>query len=78
MKVESYLFTQFGIRVKRIIGDNTAEHKPLAEYAATKGTIWDPIPPYTSQLNGVAEIKNRYLIEPLIAILAKYNLPKYL
>ncbi|KAJ5562411.1 hypothetical protein N7535_003136 [Penicillium sp. DV-2018c] len=37
-----------------------------------------PHSPYTQQLNGVSEIKNRHLVEPLVAIMSEYQLPKYL
>lgn len=40
--------------------------------------MWDPTPPYTPQLNGVAERKNRHLIEPLVAVMADQQLPRYL
>jgi hypothetical protein len=36
------------------------------------------MPPYTPQLNSIAEIKNRHLIEPVILVMAENQLPKYL
>ncbi|KAG0154714.1 hypothetical protein PDIDSM_282 [Penicillium digitatum] len=75
---ETYLKTQFNYVIKKVHGDDAPEHKPLAAYLASKGTVWDPTPPYTKQLNGVAEIKNRHLVEPLVAVMAEYQLPKYL
>ncbi|QQK46171.1 Retrovirus-related Pol polyprotein from transposon TNT 1-94 [Penicillium digitatum] len=78
IQLETYLKTQFGYTVKRVHGDDATEHKPLATYLASKGTVWDPTPPYTKQLNGVAEIKNRHLVEPLVAVMTEYQLPKYL
>ncbi|QQK42944.1 hypothetical protein Pdw03_6845 [Penicillium digitatum] len=78
IQLETYLKTQFGYTVKRVHGDDATEHKPLAIYLASKGTVWDPTPPYTKQLNGVAEIKNRHLVEPLAAVMTEYQLPKYL
>lgn len=65
IQVINYLGTQFASKVKRIRGDNAAEHEPIQSYAADKRRIWVPAPPYTPQLNGVAEIKNRHLIEPV-------------
>lgn len=76
--LEKFLKIQLDLQIKRVHGDNAPEHQPLASYLETKGIIWDPVPPYTKQLNGVAEIKNRYLIEPLIAIMVEHQLPKYL
>ena len=52
--------------------DDIIEYKLLATYLTSKGIIWDPTPPYTKQLNGIAEIKNRYLVEPFIAVIAEY------
>ncbi|KAG0156199.1 hypothetical protein PDIDSM_3376 [Penicillium digitatum] len=51
--------------------------KTQFNYVIKKGTVSDPTPPYTKQLNGVAEIKNRHLVEPF-AVMAEYQLPKYL
>ncbi|KAG0159435.1 hypothetical protein PDIDSM_6957 [Penicillium digitatum] len=78
IQLETYLKTQFNYVIKKVYGDDAPEHKPLAAYLASKGTVWDPTPPYTKQLNGVAEIKNRHLVEPLVAVMAEYQLPKYL
>ncbi|KAG0154462.1 hypothetical protein PDIDSM_30 [Penicillium digitatum] len=78
IQLETYLKTQFNYVIKKVHGDDAPEHKPLAAYLASKGTVWDPTPPYTKQLNGVAEIKNRHLVEPLVAVMAEYQLPKYL
>jgi hypothetical protein len=68
IEVETYLKTQFDFTVKKVHGDDAAEHKPLAQYLQGKGVIWDPTP----------EVENRYLVEPLVAIMAEYHLPKYL
>ncbi|KAG0154310.1 hypothetical protein PDIDSM_1690 [Penicillium digitatum] len=76
IQLETYLKTQFNYVIKKVHGDDAPEHKPLAAYLASKGTVWDPTPP--KQLNGVAEIKNRHLVEPLVAVMAEYQLPKYL
>ncbi|KAG0161170.1 hypothetical protein PDIDSM_8704 [Penicillium digitatum] len=75
IQLETYLKTQFNYVIKKVHGDDAPEHKPLAAYLASKGTVWDPTPPYTKQLNGVAEIKNRHLVEPLVAVMAEYQLP---
>ncbi|KAJ5124616.1 Reverse transcriptase RNA-dependent DNA polymerase [Penicillium bovifimosum] len=78
ISLESYLRTQFNYVVKRVHGDDAPEHKPLDRYLKSRGVVWDPTPPYTQQLNGVSEIKNRHLVEPLVAIMSEYQLPKYL
>lgn len=78
IQLENHLKTQFGFTIKKVHSDDATEHKPLATYLASKGTVWDPTPPYTKQLNSVAEIKNRHLVEPLVAVMTEYQLPKYL
>lgn len=80
IKVESYLKTQFGYTVKALVGDNAREQTGHAftSYIVSKGISWEPSPPHTPQLNGVAESKNRRLIEPLVCIMTKHQLPKYL
>lgn len=74
----NYLKTQFNYDVKRIRGDNAGEHKLLDDYVSSQGIEWDPVPSYTPQLNGISEIKNRHLVEPLIAIMTENQLPKFL
>ncbi|KAG0160526.1 hypothetical protein PDIDSM_8056 [Penicillium digitatum] len=76
IQLETYLKTQFNYVIKKVHGDDAPEHKPLAAYLASKGTVWDPTPPYTKQLNGVAEIKNRHLVEPLVACYGRVSASK--
>ncbi|KAJ6102323.1 Reverse transcriptase RNA-dependent DNA polymerase [Penicillium sp. IBT 16267x] len=78
LKVEAFLKTQLNLTVKRVCGDNAGEHVAIAQHLESRGAIWDPSPPHTPQLNGIAEIKNRYLVEPLVAIMTEYQLPKFL
>ncbi|KAJ6090447.1 hypothetical protein N7486_009262 [Penicillium sp. IBT 16267x] len=77
-QVEAYLHTQLSMTVRRVCGDNAPEHTPLAKYLAERGIIWDSTPPYTPQLNGIPEIKNRWLVEPLVAVMTEHKLPKHL
>ncbi|KAJ6110199.1 hypothetical protein N7486_002434 [Penicillium sp. IBT 16267x] len=77
-QVEAFLHTQLGMTVRRVCGDNAAEHTPLAKYLAERGIVWDSTPPYTPQLNGIPEIKNRWLVEPLVAVMTEHKLPKHL
>ncbi|QQK46720.1 hypothetical protein Pdw03_1618 [Penicillium digitatum] len=39
IKLETYLKTQFNYVIKKVHGDDAPEHKPLAAYLASKGTI---------------------------------------
>lgn len=78
MKVETYLHIQFKYTVKHVVAENAKEHSPLARYLEDKGIEWHPIPPNTSELNGVAEMKNRYLLEPPRAVMIENQLPKHL
>ncbi|KAJ5497613.1 Reverse transcriptase RNA-dependent DNA polymerase [Penicillium fimorum] len=78
IQVEQWLKTQLNLTVKRVSGDNAKEHEPLREYLISKGAVWDPVPPYTPRLNGIPEIKNKHLLEPLVAIMSDNELPKYL
>jgi hypothetical protein len=76
--LEAWLKRQFNINVKTITGDNSLENEVIIPYLIEKGIIWDPIPTYMPSFNGIAEIKNHYLVEPTIAILMAYQLPYYL
>ncbi|KGO39027.1 Integrase, catalytic core [Penicillium expansum] len=78
IQVEQWLKTQLNLTVKRVSGDNAREHEPLREYVITKGAVWDLVPPYTPRLNGIPEIKNKHLLEPVVAIMSEHELPKYL
>ncbi|KAJ6086182.1 hypothetical protein N7486_010463 [Penicillium sp. IBT 16267x] len=77
-QVEAFLHTQLSMTVRRVCGDNAAEHTPLARYLAERGMVWDSSPPYTPQLNGIPEIENRWLVEPLVAVMTEHKLPKHL
>ena len=74
IQLESYLKTQFSFTIKKVYSDNTPKYKPLTTYLSSRGVIQDPTPLYIKQLNSVAKIKNRHLIEPLIAVITKYQL----
>lgn len=74
----SWLSQQFGYKVKHVVGDNAGEHESIKSFCTQQGIQWNLIPPYLSELNGVAEIKNRNLIEPLVVVMIENQLPKYL
>lgn len=70
--------TQQKTRVKAIRFDNAGENLSTAvkTFLDQKGIIIDSIPPYTPQLNGVAERLNRTLMEKVRCLLDQSGLPK--
>lgn len=73
-----YLHQQFNYKVKSIVGDNAGEHQAIEALCKHEGITRDHAPPYTPRRNLLAEIKNRWLVEPLVAVLSENQLPKHL
>ena len=75
------LFTRleniYGLKIKRIRSDNGTEFKnaQMDDLCENKGIHHEYSAPYTPQQNGVAERKNRTLIETARTMLADSNLP---
>lgn len=63
---------------KRFCCDNGGEYvnSELSNYLKTEGIQIETTPPYTPQLNGIAERKNRSLVEMARCMLLDANLPK--
>ncbi|OQE41636.1 hypothetical protein PENNAL_c0722G11228, partial [Penicillium nalgiovense] len=78
IQIEQWLQTQLNLTIKRVAGDNAGEHEPLRDYLLSKGKVWDPVPPYCPRLNGIPEVKNKHLVEPLVSIMSEHEIPKYL
>ncbi|GBM13453.1 Retrovirus-related Pol polyprotein from transposon TNT 1-94 [Araneus ventricosus] len=76
--VEFKKFLKVNDTVKRIRCDNAKEYVSgeLQKVARNAGVEIDPCPPYTSQLNGVAERMNRTLFDKARAMLYDSRLPK--
>ena len=74
----NYVKTQFNILIKQLSFNGGGEFVALIAYLESKGIVWVPTPPYTPELNGISEIKNRHLIEPTISVLMQAQLPKFL
>ncbi|GBM22349.1 Copia protein [Araneus ventricosus] len=76
--VEFKKFLKINDSVKRIRCDNAKEYVSgeLQKVARNAGVEIDPCPPYTPQLNGVAERMNRTLFGKVRAILYDSKLPK--
>ena len=56
---------QFGVSIRTFRSDNAREYlsSPFQQFMKSHGIIHQTSCPYTSQQNGVAERKNRHLIE---------------
>ncbi|GBN79553.1 Copia protein [Araneus ventricosus] len=76
--VEFNKFLKVNDTVKRIRCDNTKEYVSgeLQKVARNAGVEIDPCPPYTPQLNGVAERMNSTLFDKARAMLYDSKLPK--
>lgn len=72
--------TQFATNIKVLRSDNGGEYvnHDLAEFFLSQGMIHQTSCPYTPQQNGVAERRNRQLLEVTRAFLIHHNVPKYL
>lgn len=72
--------THFGTKMKRLRCDNGGEYRSreLKEFCVAEGIVLDFVPPYTPQLNGVAERINRTLCEKTRAMLVDAELDKRL
>ncbi|KAL6277717.1 hypothetical protein ACE6H2_021318 [Prunus campanulata] len=72
--------TQFATTIKVLRSDNGSEYvnRDLAEFFISQGMIHQTSCPYTPQQNGVAERRNRQLLEVTRAFLIHHNVPKYL
>ncbi|QRV78044.1 Retrovirus-related Pol polyprotein from transposon TNT 1-94 [Ceratobasidium sp. AG-Ba] len=77
---EALLANQFGKQLKRVRSDNGKEfvNKTFKDYAASQGTILEETAPHSSAQNGVAERKNRTLVEGARAQLFAQQLPRFL
>ncbi|QRW08769.1 Retrovirus-related Pol polyprotein from transposon TNT 1-94 [Ceratobasidium sp. AG-Ba] len=76
---EALLANQFGRKLKRVRSDNGKEfvNKTFKDYAASQG-ILEETAPHSSAQNGVAERKNRTLVEGARAQLFAQQLPRFL
>ncbi|KAF1318440.1 Gag-pol polyprotein, partial [Globisporangium splendens] len=70
--------TQTGRRVKVLRCDNGGEYKSakMSKFCADRGIVQQFTPPYTPQLNGVAERMNRTLVECARCMLEHAKMPK--
>ncbi|KAK6796289.1 hypothetical protein RDI58_003990 [Solanum bulbocastanum] len=68
---------QFGVSIRTFRSDNALEYlsSQFQEFMTHKGIIHQTTCPYTPQQNGVAERKNRHLIETARTLLLESNVP---
>ena len=71
--------TQFNSKVKILRSDNAREYfaQSLNTFLEDSGILHESSCPYTPQQNGVAERKNRHILETARALLFQRHLPKY-
>ncbi|CAM8993843.1 unnamed protein product [Rhodiola kirilowii] len=71
--------TQFGKAIKRFRSDNGGEffNNKLTSFLQSKGCIHQSSCPYTPQQNGLAERKNRHILEVARALMFEAGLPKH-
>lgn len=72
--------TQFNTCIKVIRSDNGGEYfkTDLTKFLNSKGILHQTTCPYSPQQNGVAERKNRHLLEVTRSLLIDGNIPSYL
>ncbi|RDX96421.1 hypothetical protein CR513_20926, partial [Mucuna pruriens] len=68
---------QFGKTIKILRSDNAKEYFSfeLNSYLSSKGILHQSMCPHTSQQNGIAERKNRHLVETTRTLLLSANVP---
>ncbi|CAN1319888.1 Retrovirus-related Pol polyprotein from transposon TNT 1-94 [Linum perenne] len=74
------IYTQFGVKISILRTDNGTEYfkASLSSFLNSHGIIHQSSCPYTPQQNGIAERKNRHLLEVARALMFSKNVPKYL
>jgi len=70
---------QFGKTIKIFKSDNAKEYfsHDLSSFLSSKGILHQSTCPHTPQLNGIAERKNRYLLETARSLMLNSNVPTH-
>ncbi|CAN1141771.1 Retrovirus-related Pol polyprotein from transposon TNT 1-94 [Linum perenne] len=73
------VYTQFGVGISILRTDNGTEffNTSLDSFLKSEGIVHQSSCPYTPQQNGIAERKNRHLLEVARALMFSTNVPKY-
>ena len=77
---EAWVNTQLSVKIKTLHSDRGGEYlsKPFVTYLKSKGTVSKLTVHDTPQHNGVAERRNRTIVEHIRALLHANGLPRYL
>lgn len=77
IRFHAYIVTQYKAQVQLLQSDGGGEYisHMFKEFLASKGIVHQLSCPYTPQQNGLAERKNRHLIETALALLTTAKLP---
>ena len=72
--------TQFNVKIQALRSDNGTEYvnKAIGSFMSDKGILHQTSCPDTPPQNGVAERKNRHLLEVARALMFTMNVPKFL
>ena len=72
--------TQFNVKIQALRSDNGTEYvnKAIGAFMSDKGILHQTSCPDTPPQNGVAERKNRHLLEVARALMFTMNVPKFL
>ena len=75
---QNHITNQFNVKIKVFRSDNGGEYTSNAfkNHVAKHGIIHQTSFPYTPQQNGVAERKNRHLMEVARSMMFQTNVPK--
>ena len=67
---------QTGKSIKQLRSDRGGEYLKFQEFLKANGIIHQKTPPYTPQLNGVSERRNRTLLDMVRSMMSRTTLPK--
>ena len=75
-RYHAWIERKFGCTVKRIHSDNGGEFVALKEYLISKGIEQTMAPPYSPNMNGIAERANRTIVESARSMMEHAKLPR--
>ena len=77
-KFHAEIRTQFNTSIRILRSDNTIEYfsTPFSSFMSSHGILHQSSCAYTSQKNGVAELKNRHLVETTHTLLLHHKVPQ--
>ena len=77
-KFHAEVRTQFNTSIHILRSDNAKEYLfgPISSFKSSHGILHQSSCPYTPQLNGVVELKNRHLVETACTLLLYHKVPQ--